>query len=730
MKTPPHGLEQLDLRDGPKPIALLSGGQIGDCERTIFRDEETGAEIWKMTHDPATSRHIYYDIPAWNADGSLLFFLSFRKGGLAESWVMNADGTGVRELDFGRGVRANRPIWSATDPDALFYAVGGEKATEFWQLNVRTGKRKKLAEADIVHNVEMCPPSSDGRYLLTRGLRDPKVKEWTVYLVDLQTGERQPVPIEGNIHRLRFTRAPDHSIFFNLNDPVYEVRLGSYVCDREGGNLVELPVGRAGHPDWSPDGSTLSATTEGGIWLIDRDGANKRQLVDMASGMHGGWSSDSQWIVADAPENGRFVNLLLRVHAEERGRVHVLCRHFASYQGWTAWHPDAESTHPAPVSSPDDTKIVFDSDMIGGWGEVYVLPVRLPDPPRNLQAKKSSGGVELTWEAPERCRETAGYVVYRSGRSGVDFAPVARVDAKTRKFADKGKGRGPRFYRVVAVEHSGLEGRSSDEIRVGGKADELLRLHVDPALGERRGLVDAYDGKAAHLHCVRLKEGEKGGAASVQVALPRPGEFCFWMRLRGQGAFSLEADGLELGRALGGDADWRWVRVLDAAGRPAKADLAEGGRNFTVGTSDPGVRLDRVLVTDDHLLLPDAPGEWATEPPPPVPEASVLPASCTALEVVWTPPAGGDVRFYNVYSDTKPDFECGPRTLIASPVEPRWVDWGLCHGMRPWRSTTYYYRITAVGPCGAESEPSEVAQGRTGIPGRRANIPKLGARKR
>ena len=43
---------------------------------------------------------------------------------------------------------------------------------------------------ELVHSVEFCPPSSDEKILLVRGRKDPAVKVWTVYLIDVASGAR------------------------------------------------------------------------------------------------------------------------------------------------------------------------------------------------------------------------------------------------------------------------------------------------------------------------------------------------------------------------------------------------------------------------------------------------------------------------------------------------------------------------------------------------------------
>ncbi|MDP6779147.1 MAG: hypothetical protein QGI83_20510, partial [Candidatus Latescibacteria bacterium] len=461
-------LNALSERDGEKPYDKLRRDGAYVSERTIFKDPVTGAEVWKMTHDPHISRHIYYDIPAWNADGSLLFFVSRRPGVGDGNWLMDADGGRIRELRIrGESGRVTRPLWSIHHPSRMYYASHHRSRTTFCALNVNSGRRRELASVDLVHNIEFCPPSADEKKLLVRGRRDPDVKVWTVYMIDVKTGERQTVPIEGNIHRLRFTRAPDYSIFYNLNDPETEERLGSYVVMPDGSGKTELPCGRAGHPDWAPDGHAWSYASEAGIWAMDRDGRNGRQLIDLSAGMHGGWSADGEWIVSDVTNRGPYANQIVMVHTRERGRLHRICFHNASYQGWGSMHPDSESTHPAPISSPDGTKIAYDSDRVGLWGEVYVAVCRRPCPPNGLNARRARNRVHLTWQRPEQSKELAGYLIYRSDRSGDGYRQVGSGPVDAEAYEDQVRGRGPWFYRVAAVEHSGLEGLPSKEIRVG-----------------------------------------------------------------------------------------------------------------------------------------------------------------------------------------------------------------------------------------------------------------------
>ena len=140
-----QGLDALSQRDYEKPYDLLRRDDGSyPMERTIYRDALTGAQVWKMTHDPAMSRHIYYDIPAWNADGSLLFFISFRPGEGDRNWLMGADGGNLRELLIeGDEGHVQRPLWSQLDPEIMFYPSHHPDRTTFCSYNVRTGERRE-----------------------------------------------------------------------------------------------------------------------------------------------------------------------------------------------------------------------------------------------------------------------------------------------------------------------------------------------------------------------------------------------------------------------------------------------------------------------------------------------------------------------------------------------------------------------------------------------------------
>lgn len=276
------------------------------------------------------------------------------------------------------------------------------------------------------------------------------------------------------------------------------------------------------------------------------------------------------------------------------------------------------------------------------------------------------------------------------------------------------------FYRVAMVEYSGLEGRPSAEVRVGsGPWEEPVRLFVEPELGRREGLTDQFDGRASNLYFVALKDSEQSGRVHMDMDVPRSGSYGLWARVAGKLGrilgFNIRCDDREVGCCEAVVNGWGWVRVLDARGRPVVLNLDGGAHVLTAATSDRDVKLDQLLLTDDTAYIPSEKGGEDVVVPAQVTGVEVETGDVSELQVTWAPVSDPDFHHYNVYASTDPNFVCDQRTLIASPSEPGWIDWGLPSATPYWCSTTYYYRVTAVDRAGNESVPSEIVWGRTGI---------------
>jgi hypothetical protein len=157
------------LKDKPYE-ELVSKDSAYQPETIIFRDVETGAEIWSLTREEAVDiAHNDLGRTPWNCDGSIVGSIGNRAwrgtdGKITKiawsgfNYVMNADSSGQRKLfvtgpDGSLGtLQGSYNIWDRKDPRALYFAAvkaGGAFrpwkhedpiACEMWLVRARIGK--------------------------------------------------------------------------------------------------------------------------------------------------------------------------------------------------------------------------------------------------------------------------------------------------------------------------------------------------------------------------------------------------------------------------------------------------------------------------------------------------------------------------------------------------------------------------------------------------------------
>ena len=448
-KTVPHaGLIRQAARQGDKPSC--ADPEAG--ERTVYTDPVTGREVWRMTDHPAVERHVYYDILAWNANGSTIMWTSRRPGG--RYLLMDADGTHIRPLPppADRG-SCRGPHWSPNQPHIMYFARSDAERTTVMTLDVRDGKVAEIASVPFPMTIEsrrfseLTPPHPDERHFLLRwGGQDRHATMLVV--VDSETGKHWKLEPGIPTHRVRFTKKNDQSVFINSNtdpDKPGERARTEWIVTLDG-HVRRLPPG-GGHPDWTPDGSWLGVFRDAGNWFMSHDGQTRKELVNTMAGGHGGFSiTTGKYHVADAPARGPYGNLVY-VTELATGKVTPIAYHGSSYSGWSSDVPDPEATHPAPICSPDETKIIYDSDVIG-QPDVWVAVWKRPAISKNVRFEAGT----LAWLPPELHREIAGYNIYRK-EDGQWFVVKSLVaDTQLAGLAEA-------QYAVAAQEWSGLESK-------------------------------------------------------------------------------------------------------------------------------------------------------------------------------------------------------------------------------------------------------------------------------
>lgn len=410
----------------------------------------------------------------------------------------------------------------------------------------------------------------------------------------------------------------------------------------------------------------------------------------------------------------------------------------------TRWNREAYHKpmfRPAPGFSPDFTKVVFFSAMLTGdhpdrkWGDVYVAVARYPEPPLNLRRE----GAALVWDKPRRHAEIQGFRLYHAVESGRNYARVGDglLSGTRCELPTDAEG----FYVLTSVEHSGLESRTfSNEARVG--ENPVFRHFYRPAAGkitnpmvpffEPAGTGDGYAVAITDpdlIHQQSLAQGQSG-SVTLPVCISAAGPVRILARVRGlsplerasyttgwplpteaaQGSFTVRLGGRQAGTIPVAGTSWSWV-ALDAATVP----LAAGAFDLELATSNAGIAVDSLLLTNDPNFVPRGRGQ-VPEKLSAVPQSlravplttedeRALPASPQdqrpRVKLIWNPVAAPQgVSHYNVYRSDQEAFEAEAETLLGSPRDCAFYDVGCSPGQ------TVYYRVRAVDAWGNRSPPS------------------------
>jgi fibronectin type 3 domain-containing protein len=381
------------------------------------------------------------------------------------------------------------------------------------------------------------------------------------------------------------------------------------------------------------------------------------------------------------------------------------------------WHPDHHSSHPHPNSSPDGTKSLFNVELLGQYTNIYVGVNRFPDPPQELKARSDGTDVILTWKKPRRSLETRGYHVYGSDQSGVKYhrlttEPVTGTEWRVPLVEPDG------YYVVTAAEYSGLESRASNE--VFGKGNENwqgpVRLAIeaeaseatgpevwtesDPTSSKRmRAFVDQRT--ASDGYYVACPDEVTDGWRMVKVTVSKNALYYLWARVKGDGSLTAGLRTRSWGHIQCHSQEWAWQKAQ------AAVELTTGEYEVMVQSTTGSECLDKVLLTDDTAFVPEGMLLLDRTVPHAPTNLTAHTLRPNAIKLMWSPVQATDIDHFNVYCSANADFACEQVSLVGSPSETEFVDWGLK------LNTGYWYKVTAVDRAGNESVPTTAVQADT-----------------
>jgi Tol biopolymer transport system component len=292
--------------------------------------------------------------PAWSPDGRELAFVSRRDGNF-EIYVINADGSGQENLTQ-HPARDSHPSWSR-DGRKLAFVSRRDGNSEIYVMN---------ADGSGLRNVTRAPSndlgpawSPDGRAIaFVKMIQKKCAPNSTDPRCDGNDYETFLYVVNGDGSGLRrLTTHPEWLFNPSWSADGKTIRYGRYLVQADGSGQTELPRNVAFGGAWSPDGKRIAYAVidtspgdrtddaDAGLWVVNADGSNPRQLARNAAGSNPAWSPDGRRIafrrypqgIGSAGPSGLFV-----VNADGSG-LRRLTRHEENVPRSFAWSPDGRT---------------------------------------------------------------------------------------------------------------------------------------------------------------------------------------------------------------------------------------------------------------------------------------------------------------------------------------------------------------------------------------------------
>jgi len=492
-----------NLRNKPCLKLIEANDGFFQNEVIIFKDVETGNELWSLTRELCTDLANIERRTAWSCNGQYISFigsmafLDYENGKLRQrlwagnSYVADADGAKHRKLwattpdGKVRTFEDKFNNWDAAKCNVLYYPSGDE----LWRITLAGGVKDSKAEpiykfpnaqGKIVQEV------SDENFMLIEEQGDKP----NCYVINLNKDPGDPhfcltYPLKGEVHpgSFRFMRSR------RATRGGYEQRgLGDLTLVFD--DAMELKPGDAPDPHitegrkmnhlWygPPDdrvGYFGDYKDETGLWL-QLPGKVPVMMGNTPDG-HVSWCShDPEWFFAAVGPGGRdqqfrdtqYIRRILACNADGK-TVKVLCTPFDRRRGDRGGY----DAIPRPNQSPDATKCWYHSSMLNPsdrYTGSYIAVFHRPYPPTSLELAGGEQGVTLKWEFHKLSWEVKSCHVYRSDDGGKGFAELAEVPVaaasssvpampkSASQWTDRSAGPGKEYlYAVTCEEWSRLE---------------------------------------------------------------------------------------------------------------------------------------------------------------------------------------------------------------------------------------------------------------------------------
>ena len=407
----------------------------------------TVGATWRISKGMDFANHQYTDVQVYNANGSMALF----KDEDQNYYISRSLTSNPEKIDL-EGEPKGKVIWDFKRPEILYYLTRDQNYSYVSSFNVNTGDVEMIYKSENFFS-EISPAHPDGDHLLF-GAKDKDESVLEIYSISKNASIE--IPVEIPMHRIRFTKSPDLTVFINRS----ENPKTSWLVDPSEKKVTQIFQGKSTSPSWRLGGENFcfygnDADGERKLLILNTDG----EIINVFSELtnhHLGWSIDGEFIVTDAEESkGGPCGGWICVVNYKTGEIQRVVKHQSDFD-----KPDGSKNstgHPHPQLSPDVTKVVYNSSQLGMENpQVFVSVVKLPEQVKNAAINKLGEHVELSWSQADGL-EIENYLVFRKHRDGkVELSST--IEKETTSFTENVNGKIDEYH-IVAQEYSGLKSK-------------------------------------------------------------------------------------------------------------------------------------------------------------------------------------------------------------------------------------------------------------------------------